>query len=243
MTSRSEVAARIRALLAKTVDKGCTEQEAMAAAAKAKELMDKYQLDLSEAELEEEGFVRSTADRAERRRFNVQEWIAGAVAAYTDTKCWRTISEIGYRSKYRYVFFGLKSDVEFANWLLKALEAFTWQKADEYGIASGNSDYHSKRDFAMACANRISARLRAEAEARKTKNTARASTGKSLVVVKHQLIEHEFNKLGLRLRGGSSRSYSGYGVEGSSAAGRAAGDHATFGRPMNGGRGTVRIGG
>lgn len=31
---------RIRALLAKTVDRGCTEAEALAAAAKAKKLMD-----------------------------------------------------------------------------------------------------------------------------------------------------------------------------------------------------------
>ena len=62
MTSeRQEIAAKVRALLAKTVDKGCTEQEAVAAASKAKELMDRYQVDLSEAELEEDGFAKGTA--------------------------------------------------------------------------------------------------------------------------------------------------------------------------------------
>ncbi len=106
------VASRIRALLAKTVDKGCTEAEAMTAATKAKELMDKYQIDLSDTELEEEGFKCGTTEGAEKRKFNVQRWIASAIAEYCEVRCWlkRDLS----RRRMRYVFFGLSSDVELA---------------------------------------------------------------------------------------------------------------------------------
>ena len=48
------VLARIQALRAKTVDRGCTEQEALAAAGKVAELLDRYGLSLSEVELKEE---------------------------------------------------------------------------------------------------------------------------------------------------------------------------------------------
>lgn len=40
------IAARIRALLAKTTENGATDAEAMSAAEKARELMDRYQIDL-----------------------------------------------------------------------------------------------------------------------------------------------------------------------------------------------------
>lgn len=52
--NRRAAAARIRALLMKTVDNGCTEEEAMAAAAKAGELMDRYGLESSEVEIRAE---------------------------------------------------------------------------------------------------------------------------------------------------------------------------------------------
>ena len=42
---------RIQALRAKTVEQGCTEQEALAAAAKVAELLDRYGLSLSEVSL------------------------------------------------------------------------------------------------------------------------------------------------------------------------------------------------
>lgn len=241
MNDRKEIAARIKALLAKTVDKGCTEEEAMAAAAKAKQLMDKYQIDLSEADLEAEGFVKGVAERAERRRFNVQNWIARAIAEYCDCKYWSTAKlEVDAKTgKVRrtspIVFFGLRSDVEFANWLLKALEAFTWAQADRFG---GN--YYERRNFAMGCSQRISERLIEEAERRKQGDVTMA-TGTSLVVVKDKLVAREFDKLGLKLR----KTYSSYthgGSRNANAAGRAAGDRATFGRPVNGGRGTLSIG-
>lgn len=241
--SKIELAAKIRALLAKTVDNGCTEAEAMAAAAKAKQLMDEYQIDLDEAGLEAEGFVRGTAEGAEARKLNAQDWLANAISSYCEVKSWRTATGGTYaRAKYRYVFFGLKSDVEFANWLLKALEAFCWQRADAWAIETGQGDYLSKRNFVMGCASRISQRLREEAAARKAANQHTA-TGKSLIVVKGALVDREFAKLGLRLRTASrSGGYRSGGSHDAHAAGRSAGDRASFGRPVSGGSSPKLIG-
>ena len=46
-TELGKVKARIRALAAKTVERGCSEAEAMAAAAKVGELLDVYGLSMS----------------------------------------------------------------------------------------------------------------------------------------------------------------------------------------------------
>jgi len=214
---KKAITGRIRSLLAKTVDNGCTEAEALAAALKAKELMDTYQIDLSEEELEADGFVRGWAEQPQARRFNAQWRLCDAVADYCEVKVWG--------QGRRVVFFGLRSDVELANWLVKALESFVWQKADEFG-----GDYFEKRNFAMGCVDRIKDRLREEASHRRS--PVMAGTGKSLVVVKQQLVEREYAKLGLRLRCCSS-SYTSGGSDTARRAGHAAGDKATFGRPFS----------
>jgi Protein of unknown function (DUF2786) len=227
-TERQEIAAKVRALLAKTVDKGCTEQEAVAAAAKAKELMDRYQVDLSEAELEEDGFARSRAEGPKSRKLDVQDLIGWDIADYCEVKSWKQCSD--YRGRWRFVFFGLRSDVKFANWLLKGLEAFIWQKADEYG-----GSYFEKRNFAMGCAERITERLRAEVEARKQKHVT-MSSGRDLVVVKQAIVQREFDKLGMRFRSASCSSYYNGGSDEARSAGYQAGDRASFGRPVGAAR-------
>ena len=51
----SNHAAKIKALLGKTIENGATEAEAMAAAIKARELMDKYDIDLTTLDMKAEG--------------------------------------------------------------------------------------------------------------------------------------------------------------------------------------------
>jgi hypothetical protein len=228
---RSEVAARVRALLAKTVERGCTEHEALAAATKAFELINKHQLDMSAIELESEGVIRGLAEKAETRKLNVQSRLVAAVAEFCEVRGWLETEQRGQHS--RVMFFGLKSDVEFANWLLRALERFVWQHADEYALKSGESDYLSKRNFCIACCERVNERLRHEVMLRRLKQ-APTSSRKSLMIVKRALVEREFEKLGIHL---AMRSYccGGGGSANATQAGRAAGDRAGFGRPVHGG--------
>jgi Protein of unknown function (DUF2786) len=109
---RKDVAARIRALLAKAVEKGCTEAEAMAATLKARDLLDTYQLELSDVELEAEGVIQDTAEKAEARKTNVQWELGSAVADFCEVRCW--FQGVTRGEKKICTFHGLRSDVEFA---------------------------------------------------------------------------------------------------------------------------------
>jgi hypothetical protein len=66
--------------------------------------------------------------------------------------------------------------------------------------------------------------------------------GKSLVVVKGALVASEFQKLDLTLRKGGKLAAAAKD-RGAYGAGRAAGDKASFGRPVNGGGKVAQIGG
>ena len=52
-TSLDKLKTRIQALRAKTIDNGCTEDEALAAAAKVAELLDRHDLSLTDIEIRE----------------------------------------------------------------------------------------------------------------------------------------------------------------------------------------------
>ena len=59
---------RIQALRAKTMDNGCTEAEAMMAAAKVAELLDRYDLTLSDVELRESACERRVFETRRKNR-------------------------------------------------------------------------------------------------------------------------------------------------------------------------------
>ena len=75
---RNQLRARVRALLEKTEANGCTEAEAMAATAKAAELMRDY--NLSEAEL----FVTDTFTKRESSRWTVRSKLWAMIAHVTN---------------------------------------------------------------------------------------------------------------------------------------------------------------
>lgn len=223
-TNRKKIASRIRNLLAKTVDAGCSEEEAMTAAIKAKALMDKYQIKLSETELEEEGCFQTTSEK-HSNGYDVPSRIAVAIQKFAEVKVWKNGGQV--------YFFGLKTDSEFASWLTNALTAFIWRNADQYADErKGQGDrWLQRRSFADGAIRRINERLMAEVKSRKPLNT---STGKSLVVVKSSIINREFSKLGVNLTK-SSRSKTKGGNGGAYSAGQAAGNRASFGKPVNSG--------
>ncbi len=210
------VALKIKALLAKTTEAGCTEEEAMAAAHKAHELLAKYQLNLSELDLREEG-----TDEASVIYDDVTHALCSAVAAYCEVKVW---SESFKTIK----FLGLQSDAFFAEWLMLALSAFVKRKGLDFSLESTKKIYQSDIvEFRAGCSNRICKRLRDEVEERKRN----AVTGRELMIVKGHLISEAWAKKNLNLSPGRS-SYRGNAASAAYQAGVAAGDQARFARPV-----------
>jgi hypothetical protein len=140
---RDKIAHKIRALMAKAEDDAATEAEALAAAEKAKELLDKYQLDLGSVALVKEGFQHLRASDLSDESTHIHDSLAYFISQYTDTIAWHANNGPNTPSECRY--FGLKSDVTFAVWLAQSLEKFVRRKAEPQK-QHGEAYYVSYRD-------------------------------------------------------------------------------------------------
>ncbi len=72
---------RIQALRAKTIDIGCTEEEALSAAAKVAELLDRHDLSLTGVEIHEAPCERREYETHRKKRIPLDDCI-GAVANF-----------------------------------------------------------------------------------------------------------------------------------------------------------------
>jgi hypothetical protein len=126
---REELLAKIRALLSKTIEAGCTESEAMAALQKAQAMMDVY--DVSDEELQLVKEEKATAQFYEEHDpHGVKRGLAYAVNKFAGTMCWT------YRGEGKRAICGLPADVEFAEFLLGALDEFVKREYVRFAITS-----------------------------------------------------------------------------------------------------------
>jgi hypothetical protein len=193
----ARVIQRIQAMRAKTVDQGCTEQEALASATKVAELLDRYGLSLDEIELRNqvcEGFGVDT-DRLRRNAFD--ECIP-SIAGFCDCKVWCDKTPTG---AIRYVFFGLPADVEAARFLYDRIDATFDTESARFktgalyaGAASGERR-KALSSFQVGLSHGIGGKLKTMKAARDTSN--RASSGRDLAPLKTAAIDEELAKLGL----------------------------------------------
>jgi hypothetical protein len=224
---RAAIAAKIRALQAKTTAAGCTEQEALAAAGLAAKLMADYDIDLTEAEAKAEG-AGATAKGAKTQ--DGSAWhpvceVAVAIANFADCQCFRSNGTVKY--------VGLKHDQEMASWLHGMLQVTIDMVTLDWMLEQGGQPAQ-QASFSLGLTNRLSQRLNALAAERKLQAMDHG-TGTALIVVKDQLVREWFEANNIVLRRSSSRRTR---VDGAAyAAGKAAGDKVGLHRPLaaNGG--------
>jgi hypothetical protein len=140
---KSKIANKIKALMAKTEDSAATEAEAVAAAEKARELLDKYQLDLGTLDLTHDGFSQLSTTVQSAESAHIHDALAFLIADYTDTLAFHIPETEERPSECRY--FGLESDVYFALWLSQSLENFILRRSKEVEHL-GRAYYLSFRD-------------------------------------------------------------------------------------------------
>lgn len=251
-TAKEALVRRIRAMLAKTVDNGATEAEAMSALAKAQEIMAKHGLDRDAVEAE--AFVEELfQSKRSVRGFYWGKEMAFGVSLFTGAFAFS-------RSAEEITFAGRESDAIFAYWLLDSLDSFVTRNAAEYVNSTGGAKHtaskrvkvnYSQTDlfsgasvekhnpetdlarkarilsFGKGVSERIAERLRELAtdatKERSSKARAKLQTD------------------GMRFRHGSS-SHTSAGDSKAYEAGRARGDTVQFNQPVNGGRGPLAIG-
>jgi len=167
MSEIDKIKKKVNALLAKTVNNGCTEKEALFAAEKAGELMDHYQLSMTDLEIKEQNCVKINVETGGVKRGPIDNCVI-ALARYCDVKIWfskghwgkETVRDAegnvvykknGYSKlksvmhSSKYGVFGLKSDTELFEYLFDVintmmrveLEAF--KASDSYSNAYDDS--------------------------------------------------------------------------------------------------------
>jgi len=190
---------RIQGLRAKTIDNGCTEGEALAAAEKVAELLDRHDLSLTDIEIREAPCERREYETHRKKRIPLDDCI-GAIAEFCDCRVWREKDQAG---EGRYVFFGLRADVEVAHYLTEVIDTAVRSELGRYKTSSDyqrfrHQDRHlANASFALGMVASIADKLMAMKAGRDQVNN---SSGRGLVVLKAAVVDTELEKLDLKLR-------------------------------------------
>lgn len=193
------VTARIRALAAMTTANGCTEAEALTAAGKLAELLDRHDLSLSDAELRQAACVERAYETGRKKRIPLDDCV-GAVAEFCGCRVWR--EKTAGRGQ-RFVFFGLPADAEAAACLAAVIDEAVRSELGRYKTSAEyqrfpHRDRHlANASFALGMVGSIADRL---LDMKAARERAAAGSGRGLVVVKRDLVAAELARLGVTLR-------------------------------------------
>ncbi|MEI8395800.1 MAG: DUF2786 domain-containing protein [Rhodospirillaceae bacterium] len=187
---------KIQALRAKSVENGCTEQEALSAAAKVAELLDQYDLSLTDVEFREEACERAEFETRRKQAIPLDACIT-AIAEFTDCRVWREKNQVG---EFRFVFFGLRADVAVAHYLCDLVDTAMLTEVERFKNTAGYLRYRpgDRRKVSTSFLHGMASSLAGKLRAMKAQRDAvHRVTGRDLVVVKTTVIEEELSKLGL----------------------------------------------
>jgi hypothetical protein len=205
---------KLQSLQNKTTANGCTEQEALHAAKKVAELLDKYGLSIEQLKLDtaKDECSAGAFDLGSKRQTHPVVMCMSAIANYTSTKSWY---KNGGSGPIEYTFFGFRTDVEIAGWLLKTFkEAMDTSYMVFFATYIGTLHWKTVRKaFTDGMSDRLNARLHQLTEKRSKPPVMEAETevdapkSYELMVLKERNVEKAFEGLKLRIRH-SYRSYS-----------------------------------
>ena len=90
MNDRNSLLDKIRALMSKTAENGCTEHEALAALDKARAMMDAYEVTEADLQLTKaDAAILRSEPPGSRDPHKIKRGMASAVARFCDCKVWR----------------------------------------------------------------------------------------------------------------------------------------------------------
>jgi hypothetical protein len=240
----SRVKGRIKALTAKTVANGCTEAEAMAAAAMVGRLLERYALSMDEIEIRTARCVQVEVPFGGRRRRPIDGCVP-AIARFCDCKVWlaraaapdpETPDFDPTRPGSRYVFFGFETDTALATYLFTVIDRAV--ATETAAFRQLNPQFRGVRlrqasaSFQHGVVARVSYRLDEMHRARDAVVRAQRATGTALILAKDRVVEDAFRETAVRL---VSMSATGRRVINTAfRAGWAAGERVNLNRPMPG---------
>lgn len=198
LATLEKLRARIQGLRAKTTDNGCTEGEALSAAAKVAELLDRYDLSLTDVEIRSASCERRDYEPRHNKRIPLEDCI-GAIAQFCDCRVWREKTSKG---EPRYVFFGLPSDTEVAHYLTELIDGAVRSELGRYKVSPGYQRFrHKDRHMANASftLGMIASIARTLTAMKTGRDQANKDAGRHLVVLKSAVVDAELARLDLPL--------------------------------------------
>ena len=224
IANREALLNRIRALLAKTISNGCTQPEALAALAKARAMMDAYEVTEEDLQLAKEEAAILRKDNT-RDPHGIKWELLGAIAKYCECEAWR--------GPEGFVFCGLKSDADYASWLLDHLTTYVQGELANYLMrcpATKGERRHLIKSYVIGATSSINEQLRSLSPAKT--DAPKTCHGRDLVVIRTAAIADKMNELGITVRTVHRRRR--YVDPAAYDAGVKAGKRASIGRPVSG---------
>ncbi len=227
----ARVKIRIKALADRTVDRGCTEAEAMAAAAMVGRLLERYALSMEEVDVRQEPCVQVEVPIGGQRRRPIDVCVP-ALARFCDCKVWRARTD----EQAHYVFFGFETDTALASYLFRVIDRAIRSGLTSFRTASpalaGTTLRRASASFQGGMAARVAERLEAMHAEREAAVAAQRPAGTALILVRHQVVDDAFRSKKMRLR-----SVPGLTLRQNAAfrAGHIAGERVNLRRPVEGG--------
>lgn len=222
---RGALLRRARALKAKTIENGCTEAEALAAAELLAKLLQTYNLDLDEEELRASPFERR--DQVHADEVGSRLWVvAVAIAKLTGARWWSTPPGV---HPVRLTFFGFAHEADVATYLLeicaRAMRTELEKLRRGLALLRPARQQLRIRPFLDGMAQRLRERI--------LRMIPPAPTGTGLVVLRDQLIADAMDRIGISLQDFKARSTRNH--EPDYQAGRNAADAVALNRGLQGG--------
>jgi Protein of unknown function (DUF2786) len=195
--ARAAQLARIRGLMAKTVDNGCTEAEAKAAAEAVDRLLGLYEIDMDEVTAREQEIGRGGGVKLDGHPIL---YAASRIAKFTDCKVWMAGTTV--------VYFGFKVDTEIADYLTMLFRrAIDREVATvtlfnmQYSDLSKYEQSSYRTDFGRGVAGRLGERL---GELKSKRDFTQRTSGRDLVMIKFPLVEAAMKEAGIEIAKGRS---------------------------------------
>ena len=238
MRDREKLLMIIRSLLEKTTENGCSEPEMLSSMDRAHAMMDAYSVTEEDLQLsKEEGAILRDEQGDPSDPHGIKWRLGHAVGEFCGVEIFRRHKNNGGK----FAFVGGRADCDLAEFLL-CDHLLEFVHAELYKHLLGCLAPRSERrtvihNFVMGCTARISDRMEAVC---KRSAKARTSNGRELVVIQKQAITAKLKEADIRLK--SCSGYAGNFDQAAFDAGQRAGDRATFGRPVEGKAGALRIG-
>jgi len=189
---------------------------------------------MNELDVRDASYKTIHMEISRQRRHPIDHCIT-AIAALTGTKTWFH-KRWGTKADSTYAFFGQEQDLQMAEYLFKLImaamvsELGAFKTTEDYrSIARAHGKVSATVSFQRGMAVRLAVRLR-EIKQEQDDALKAHSTSTALVVLKGQLTEEAFKKVGFKLR--STRTNFSIGNPGAFMAGRAAGDKVNLSRPL-----------